>query len=162
MTTPAVPNSGELEQSAPLAPEVEAILRRARKTGRYLTVNPFLQSALDADTLEAATQMVDVISGQEHLNERIRFIDVTFLNSDPELGSDVPIFAVCDVAREMGDGVIEKMSIGAGQVVGVMIRAAEMDWFPFDAELVAVGLGTGKKAINLQLSPKRVDNDADF
>jgi len=58
--------------------------------------------------------------------------------------------------------VIEKMSCGAGHVVGVLIRAAEMGWFPFDAELVSVGLGAGRKAINLQLAPERVQAETNF
>lgn len=145
----------DLEQS--LTPEVQAIVDRVKATGRYVGANVFLMNALEADSLEAATEIGEVIQGQEHLNERIRFVDVTFLDSDPELGSDVPIFAVVDVVREMGDGVVEKMSIGAGHVVGVLIRACEMGWFPFDAELVSVGLGSGRKAINLQLAPRRVE-----
>jgi hypothetical protein len=140
----------------------QKIIDRAAHTGRYGGGNAFLMQALGANTIEEATEIGTVISGKEHLSERIRYTDVMFLDSDPDLHSDIPIFAVCTVVREMGDGVAEKMSIGAGHVVGVLIRAAELDWFPFDAELVSVDLGGGRKAINLQLAPTRVENSTDF
>lgn len=140
----------------------QAIIDRANATGHYGGGNAFLLQALNADSLEEATEIGTVISGKEHLNERIRYVGCVFMDSDPDLHSDIPIFAVCDVVREMGDGVAEKMSIGAGHVIGVLIRACELDWFPFDAELVSVDLGGGRKAINLQLAPTRVVNDKDF
>jgi hypothetical protein len=152
-------SAGEI---AALSKDVQKVIDRASATGRYSSVNVFMAQALNADSLEQATDIADVIPGSEHLNERIRFIDVAFLDSDPELESDIPIFAVCTVAREMNGGIIEKMSIGAGHVVGVLIRAAEMEWFPFDAELVSAGLGAGRKAINLQLAPERVKAEQDF
>lgn len=153
------PAGGEI---AALSREEAALIARVTATGRYSSINPFLVQALTADTIEEATAIGDVIQGGEHLNERIRYFGVTFLDSDPELDSDIPIFAVCDVVREMGDGAHERMSIGAGHVVGVLIRAAEQGWFPFDAELVAVGLGAGRKAINLQLAPTKVESTTEF
>lgn len=140
----------------------QAIIDRAAATGHYGGGNAFLMQALQANTIEEATEILGVISGKEHLNERIRYVGCQFVDSDPDLHSDIPIFAVCDVVREMGDGVVEKMSIGAGHVVGVLIRACELDWFPFDAELVSVDLGGGRKAINLQLAPTRVESESDF
>lgn len=152
-------NGGEI---AALSEDKRQVIARAAATGRYSSVNAFLVQALNADSIEAATEIGEVIQGGEYLNERIRFMDVTFLDSDPELESDIPIFAVATVVREMGDGTQEKLSIGAGHVVGVLIRAAEMGWFPFDGELVSVGLGAGRKAINLQLAPTRVESAPDF
>jgi hypothetical protein len=152
-------SAGEI---AALSKDVQAVIDRASATGRYSSVNAFLAQALNADTIEAATDIGEVIQGKEHLNERIKFLDVVFLDSDPELEGDIPIFAVCTVAREMEGGVIEKLSCGAGHVVGVLIRAAEMGWFPFDAQLVSVGLGAGRKAINLVLAPERVESDPNW
>lgn len=157
MNTPATTSNGAVELTAQLSPEVQMVVDRARRTGHYMGANAFLLNALSANTIEEATEIGEVIQGSEHLNERIRFVGVSYLDSDPELKSDIPIFALCDVVREMGDGVQEKMSIGAGHVLGVLLRADEQGWFPFDAELVSVGLGAGKKAINLQLAPRRVE-----
>lgn len=162
MNMPIPTNDPTAVQRAPLSPEIQDIVTRAKATGRYAGGAAFIMQALNAATLEEATEIGSVISGGEHLNERIRYLDVSFLDSDPELDSPVPLFAVATVVREMGDGVVEKMSIGAGHVLGVLIRACEQGWFPFDAELVSVPLGGGKKAINLQLSPTKVDNTADF
>lgn len=147
---------------AALSKNMQLVVDRATATGRYAGENPFLIQALNADSLAEATDIGAVIAGKDHLNERMRYVDVAFLDSDPELDSEVPIYAVCTVIREMGDGVAEKMSIGAAHVVGVLIRAAEMDWFPFDAELVTVPLSAGRKAINLQLAPTKVANQNDF
>lgn len=161
-SVPATTNNGTAGEVAALSADIQAVIDRVRATGRYSGVNAFLSQALKADTIEAATDIGEVIQGGEHLNERIKYLDVAFLDSDPELQADIPIFAVATVVREMGDGVVEKMSIGAGHALGVLIRAAEKGWFPFDAELVSVGLGAGKKAINLQLSPERVATAPDF
>jgi hypothetical protein len=162
MGTELTPTSGNAGEIAALSKDVQAVVDRASATGKYSSVNAFLAQALNADTIEQATEVGEVIQAADHLNERIRYMDVVFLDSDPELESDIPIFAVCTVVREMGDGVQEKMTCGAGHVVGVLIRAAEKGWFPFDAELVSVGLGAGRKAINLQLSPQRVETLKDL
>ena len=151
-----------IERATEMSPAAVEATQRAIATGRYGGGDAFLIQALNAATLEEATEIIAAISGKEHLNERIRFDGVTFLDSDPDLDSALPIFALCDVHREMGDGTAEKLSIGASQPMGVLIRAAESGWFPFDGELVSVDLGGGRKAINLQLSPTRVDNTNDF
>lgn len=153
---PAVPENGTVATTAPLSPEIAAIVGRAKATGQYVGGASFVMQALDAATLEEATDIGAVISGKEHVGERIQFRGVQFLDSDPELEGDIPLFALCDIVREAGDGVVEKMSIGAGHVLGLMIRACEMDWFPFDAELVPVPLGKGRTAINLKLAPRKV------
>lgn len=158
---PSTTSNGSGEVAA-LRADVQAVIDRAAATGRYSSINPFMTQALNADTIEEATEIGEVIQGGDHLNERIRYLDVMFLDSDPELESDVPIFAVCTVIREMGDGTRERMSIGAGHVVGVLMRAAEKDWFPFDAQLVSNGLGAGRKAINLVLAPERVESEPHF
>lgn len=150
------------EVAALYDPQIEQVLARVRATGRYGSGTVFLMQALNAATLEEATDIGSVIAAKEHLNERIRFIDVQFMDSDPDLDSPIPIFAVCTVAREMAGGEIEKLSCGAAHVVGVLIRAAEQGWFPFDAELVSVDLGKGMKAINLQLAPQQVESSSDF
>lgn len=155
--TPVPTNNGALETPAELSPEIAAIVHRAKATGHYVGGASFVMQALDAATLEEATDIGTVISAQEHTGERIKFLSASFLDSDPELKSDIPLFALCDVVREMGDGVVEKMSCGAGHVLGTMIRAVEMDWFPFDGELVSVSLGAGRSAINLKLAPRKVE-----
>lgn len=157
--TTSEPSAGEI---AALSKDVQLVIERATATGRYSSVNPFLVQALNADTPEQATRIDEVIQGKEHLNEVIKFLDAVFLDSDPELESDIPIYAVCTVTREMNGGVVEKMSVGAGHVIGFLIRACEKDWFPFDAELVTVGLGAGRKAINLQLVAPRAEGPKDF
>jgi hypothetical protein len=151
-----------LERATEMGANVAEATKRAIATGHYGSGDAFLMAALDASTIEEATTITEAISGKEHLNERIRYVDVTFLDGDPSLDSALPIFELCDVVREMGDGVAEKMSIGAAQPMGVLIRAAEQGWFPFDAELVSHDLGGGKKAINLQLAPQRVESGKDF
>lgn len=148
--------ANEVATTAPTDQVVAEIVARAHATGRYVGGAAFIMQALDANTLEEATEIGEVINGGDHLNERIRFIDVQFLDSDPELEALVPLFALCKVVREMGGGTVEKLSIGAGHVLGVLIRACELDLFPFDGELVSVGLGAGRKAINLQLAPRKV------
>lgn len=140
----------------PLDPQIQQIVDRAKRTGRYVGGASFVFQALDAATIEEATAIGAVISGREHVGERIKFLDVSFLDSDAKLESPIPVFALASVVREAGDGVVEKMSCGAGHVLGVLIRAAEQDWFPFDGELVSVPLGGGMAALNLQLAPRKV------
>src|SRR5690348_5565314 len=152
-------NAGEVAQ---LSRDVQLVMDRVIATGRYSSVNPFLVQAMNADSLEAATRIEDVIQGKEHLNEVMTYLDVVFLDSDPTLESDLPIYAVCTVARPLEGGIVQKMSVGAGHVVGVLIRAAEMGWFPFDAELVSVKLDGTRKAINLQVAPRQADKPAEF
>lgn len=151
-----------LERAQTMSPDIQEVVLRAVATGRYGGGNAFMMQALNAASLEEATDIGTVVSARDHLNERMRFIDVQFLDSDPSLESPVPIFAVATVAREMNDGVIEKLSCGAGHVLGVLIMACEKNLFPFDAELVSVDLGGGRKAINLQLAPTRVKAEQDF
>jgi len=143
--------------SVELDPVVAAIIARVRATGRYGSASVFLLKALDAQSIEEATDTGQVLGAKENvLGERLRMTNVTFLDSDPELESTVPIFAVIDCFREM-TGEAVKVSCGAEQVLGVLIRACEMDWFPFDAELYSVSLGKARNAINLRLAPTRVD-----
>lgn len=139
------------------SPIALAIIDRARATGHYGGGPVFMLQALGADTLEAATEIGEVVSVRDNLlGERLHIIDVTFLDGDDELDAQVPIFAVIDCFREMTGEQI-KATCGAEHVVGVLIRACEMDWFPFDAEIVSVKLGSGKAALNLKLAPTRVD-----
>lgn len=140
-----------------LDPFVAMVVKRAIGTGAYVGKGAFLAQALNAATLEEATNIGEVISGKEHRNERIRFMDVQFLESDPELDSTIPLFALATVVREMGDGVEEKLSCGADHVLGTLIAAKEKGWFPFDAEIVGVDLGPGRQALNLRLAPRKVD-----
>jgi len=150
-------SSEEVAPVPPLDPTVVAILDRARATGHYAGGAVFLLQALGADTLEEATDIGTVLSARDNvLGERLRILGVTFLDSDPELESPLPLFAVIDCFREM-TGERVKVSCGAAHVLGVLIRACELDWFPFDAELVSVPLGKATAAINLQLAPQRVD-----
>lgn len=150
-----------LDAPRELDPAIAAIIERARATGRYGSASVFLLKALDAMTLEEATDTGTVLGARDNvLGERLRMTDVTFLDSDPELESPVPIFAVIDCFREL-DGTQVKVSCGAEQVIGVLIRACEMDWFPFDAELYSVSLGKTRNAINLRLAPQRVDTIAE-
>lgn len=155
--TPATTNNGAVEVAPALSPEIAAIVGRAKETGHYVGGASFVMQALDAATLEEATNIGTVLSGKETTDQRIKFMGASFLDSDPELEGDLPLFALCDVVLEGGDGEMVKMSIGAGHVVGMMIRAHEMGWFPFDAELVSVPLGKGKNAINLRLAPRKVE-----
>ncbi len=145
---PAKESAGEI---AALSKDVQLVIERATLTGRYSSVNPFLVQALNAESLDQATRIEDVIQGKEHLGEVMTYLDCVFLDSDPEIETDIPIYAVVTVARPLEGGIVQKMSCGAGHVVGVLIRACEKAWFPFDAELVSVALGAGRKAINLQL-----------
>lgn len=146
-----------LDAPRELSGPARAVIERAKATGHYGGGLSFMLQALNAPTLEEATSIGEVLSARDDvLGERLRFIDVSFLGSDDELESEVPIFAVIDCVREM-TGERVKVSCGASHVVGVLIRACEMDWFPFDGELVSVGLGAGRKAINLNLAPQRVD-----
>lgn len=116
--------------------------------------------ALGADTLEAATEIGQVFPAANYVGGRLKFVNVSFMDSDPTLDSRIPIFALVDVVRDNGDGTVELMSCGAEHVLGVLIRACEMDWFPFDGILEEVDLGSGRKAINLTLAPGRVENTA--
>lgn len=156
-SVPVPTNDPTAAAVAQLDPIVATITARIMATGRYVGGAAFLMQALNAATIEEATNIGSVIQGAEHLGERIRFFDVQFLDSDPELDAMVPYFAVCDVVREMGDGTHEKLSTGAGHVLGVLIAACEQGWFPFDGELVSAPIGAGKKAINLSLAPRRVE-----
>lgn len=154
-------SSDTAEVERVLDPVVVAIIDRVKATGRYGSAGVFLLKALDAQTIEEATDTGQVLGAKENvLGERLRMTGVTFLDSDPELESTVPIFAVIDCFREL-DGTQVKVSCGAEQVLGVLIRACEMDWFPFDAELYSVSLGKAKNAINLRLAPQRVDQIGD-
>jgi hypothetical protein len=157
MTTPAKRTNDEVEVPRELDPITQAIVNRAVSTGHYGGGTAFLLQALSAETIEQATTIGTVLSAKDDvLGERLRIMDVTFIDSDPDLESPIPLFAVIDCVREMS-GERVKVSCGASHVLGVLIRACEMDWFPFDAELVSVGLGAGRKAINLNLAPTRVD-----
>ena len=150
-------SDAEVDAERELTPFQQAIIDRVQASGHYASSGAFLLAALNAETLEQATDMGTVLGAREHvLGERLRVLDVTFLDSDPELGSSIPLFAVIDCYREL-TGERVKVSCGAEHVLGVLIRACEMGWFPFDAELVSVDLGKAKKAINLRLAPARVD-----
>lgn len=155
--TPATNNGNSDAALVPRNPAIDEVVARAQRTGHYVGGASFVMQALDAVTIEEATNIGTVLSGKEMTGQRLKFLGCSFLDSDPELDGDIPLFALCDVVPERGDGEVVKMSIGAGHVVGLMIRAHEMGWFPFDAELVPVPLGKGKTAINLQLAPRRVE-----
>lgn len=148
---------GEVEAAREYSPKALVIQERAKATGYYADLNPFLLQALEADTIEAATSREGVLSGRDDvIGERLRIVGVTFLDADPTLDSALPFYAVIDCIREM-TGERVKVSIGADQPTGVLLRACEQGWFPFDAELESVKLGGVKKAINLVLAPTRVD-----
>ena len=140
-----------------LSPVVQEIGRRIMATGRYMPTAVFLMRALNADTIEEATDIGEVVSVSKYLvGERLRIIDVTFLDSDPDLESTIPWFAVFDCYRELSGERI-KAECGAEHPLGVLIRACELDWFPFDAEFVPVPISATKTALNLKLAPRRVD-----
>ena len=161
MNDTPVPTTENGAASTPAVnPFVQHITDRIVATGCYVGSFGILGQALTADTLEAAMNMGEMIDAEAHMNERIRFVRCSFADSDPALGARVPYFAVCEVMLDDGTGALRKMSIGAEHVLGVLIRACEQDWFPFEGQLQSVRLDSVRTAINLVPVPAKVTNTA--
>lgn len=139
---------------------VEQLGRRLIATGAYSPGNPLMVQALNADTLEDAMRVGEVISGRDYPDQRIRFNSVLFIDSDPSLEAKIPFYALLDVVLDDNSGEVRRMAIGAEQPLGVFIRAAEQGWFPFEGRFEIVDLGQGKKAVNLVPVPAKVTNVA--
>ena len=108
-----------------------------------------------ADTIEEATKTGEMISGRDAVGVRFRWLGATF--ADSELDGTLPLFAICDVI-DPASGAVEKLTVGGARVTATLFRAAQMEWFPFEAALVSVDLGVGKAALNLELAPTKVEN----
>jgi hypothetical protein len=135
---------------------VQTVMQRAENTGRYVGGSGMIMQALGAATIEEATEIGAVYPAADFVGSRLKFIGVTFMDSDPTLEARIPLFALADVVRDNGDGTVEKLSCGAEHVLGVLIRACELEWFPFDGVIESVDLGSGRKALNLTLAPTKV------
>lgn len=159
---PATTNNGALDTSTTADPMVEGVRARIIMTGCYVGGSAILLQALNATSLEEATNIGTILSGKDHTDQRMKFLGVQFADSDPKLESKLPWYAICDVVIDGGTGEVQRLGCGAEHVVGVLLRAAEMGWFPFDAYLEGKDLGGGMTALNLSIAPTRVDSSFDF
>lgn len=159
---PATTSDPQLPATTLAGAITERVGQRIIATGRYVGGSAILLQALNAATLEEATNIGTLLSGKDHTGERIRFLDVQFADSDPALDSKLPWYAIADVVIEGRDGETERLGCGAEHVVGVLLRAAELDLFPFDAYLEGKDLGGGMQALNLSLAPTRVGDDKSY
>lgn len=159
---PAVPPNTTPTDIVAFDPFMDAFMARVRATGCYVGPNAILMQALGAASLEEATNLGLTLSGKDATGVRMRFLGVVFADSDEALDSRLPIYAQADVVRDGGPGEVEKLQCGAEHVVGVLVRACELDLFPFEAELEGVPLGGGQVALNLVLAPKFVGPAKDF
>lgn len=141
---------------------IEQVGARIEATGCYVGGNAILLQALNATSLEEATNIGTLLSGKDHTGERIKFLSVQFADSDPELKSKLPWYAICDVVIDGGTGEVQRLGCGAEHAVGVLLRASELKLFPFDAYLEGKDLGGGMTALNMTLAPTRVDSSSDF
>lgn len=159
---PATTTSSSMAETSTADPMVEAVRARIVATGAYVGGSAILLQALNATSLEEATNIGTLLSGKDHTDQRMKFLGVQFADSDPKLESKLPWYAICDVVFGGGTGEVHRLGCGAEHVVGVLLRAAELGWFPFDAYLEGKDLGGGMTALNLTLAPTRVDSGADF
>lgn len=132
--------------------------RRLFATGAYTPGNALMVQALNADSLEDAMAVGEVLSARDYPDQRIRFNRVLFTDSDPELNARVPFYAILDVVLDDNSGTVQRMACGAEQPLGVFVRAAEQGWFPFEGQFELVKLDAAKTAINLVPVPARVQN----
>lgn len=132
---------------------IEAI----RNSPVYVGDGGFLAQAMEADTLEEATATGELWSAQDEIGTVFHWLNAKFLDSD--LDGTLPFFAICDVVNT-DTGEKGQLSVGGARVVATLFRACESNWFPFDASLVTVDVGTGKTALNLVVAPTKVKNTA--
>lgn len=159
---PATTTNNDPATSPTTDPMIDAVRARIVQTGKYVGASAILLQALNATTLEEATNIGTLLSGKDHTDTRMKFLGVQFADSDPKLESKLPWYAICDVVIDGGTGEVQRLGCGAEHVVGVLLRAAEMGWFPFDAYLEGKDLGGGMTALNLTIAPTRVANEPSF
>jgi hypothetical protein len=134
---------------------IQWVTRQIRESKWYVGDGGFVAQAMGAQTLEEATATGDLIPGREREGDVFRFSSATFADSD--LDGQLPFYAVCDVI-DPASGQLSKWACGGARVVATLFRAAQMDWFPFDASVISVEMGAGKRALNLVLAPTPVKN----
>jgi hypothetical protein len=139
--------------AAPDLTYMEWVTKQIRDSKWYVGDGGFVAQAMGAQTLEEATATGDLIPGRERVDDVFRFNSATFADSD--LDGQLPFYAVCDVI-DPASGQLSKWACGGARVVATLFRAAQMDWFPFDASIVEVEMGGGKRALNLVLAPTKV------
>ena len=142
-------------EETPKQTYMEWVAQQIRESPWYVGDGGFIAQAMNAETIEAATETGELWKGQAEVGRRFRFLTAVFADSD--LDGALPFFAICDVVAE-DTGEVGKLSVGGGRVVSTMFRANQKTWFPFVASLAEVDLGSGKAALNLVLAPTKVEN----
>lgn len=155
-TTPA--------ETAPVPPGpssyTDRIIAAIRNSPVYVGDGGFLAQAMEADTIEDATATDELWRGRDEIGTVFHWLSAKFLDSDPDLDGTLPFFAICEVVNT-ATGEKGAMSVGGARVVATLFRACEANWFPFDASLANVDLGSGKAALNLVVAPRKVTNTKD-
>jgi hypothetical protein len=132
---------------------IEWVVQQIKESKWYVGDGGFVAQAMGAQTLEEATATGDLIPGREREGDVFRFSSATFADSD--LDGQLPFYAVCDVI-DPTTGQLAKWACGGARVVATLFRACQMDWFPFDASVISVDMGMGKRALNMVLAPTKV------
>lgn len=154
--TPATTSS-----QTPAAPAVDGpdmtytewVAGQIKRSKWYVGTGAFIAQAMQAETLEEATETGEILSGRDTAGTRYRWLGAQFADSDLE--GALPVFAICDVI-DPTSGAVAKLAVGGSRVVVTLFRACEKEWFPFDASLESVNLGAGLAALNLVLAPTQV------
>lgn len=156
--TPASTAGNSLPEPTTDGPDMtytEWVTKEIQRSKWYVGDGGFIAQAMQAETLEEATKNGDMISGRDSAGIRYRWLGATFADSD--LPGTLPLFAVCDVV-DVDTGAIMKMSVGGARVTATLFRACEKEWFPFEASIESVDMGSGQAALNLVLAPTQATN----
>lgn len=156
--TPASTAGNSLPEPTTDGPDMtytEWVTKEIQRSKWYVGAGAFIAQAMNAETIEEATETGDLISGRDSTGIRYRWLSAAF--ADSELDGALPLFAVCDVI-DPATGAVAKLSVGGARVTATLFRACQKEWFPFDASLESVDLGPGLAALNLVLAPTQVTN----
>ena len=124
--------AAEIVNEFPLARKLH-IADRITEAGAW-AAGDYVETILNADTLESATGVFDNNTAEDYENIRLVFEGASFLPStkkDSRLGVYAIIRAVVP-----DTGELVTFTCGGETVVATLIRAREQgDWFPFEATL---------------------------
>lgn len=133
----------------------ETVIDKIRNSPVYVGDGGFIAQAMEADTIEEATQTGELWRAQDYLGNVFVWQTARFADSD--LDGTLPFFAICDVVNT-STGEKGQLSVGGARVIATLFRACEANWFPFDASLEEVQLSGAKAALNLVVAPAKVKN----
>jgi hypothetical protein len=141
---------------APKVTYMEWVAEQIRASPWYVGDGGFIAQAMNAETIEAATETGELWKGQDSTGTTYRWLSAVFADSDLE--GALPFFIIADVV-DTETGEVGKMTCGGARVIATMFRANQKAWFPFEASLVEVDLGGARAALNLVVAPKKVKNE---